>query len=97
MRLLPLTTRVAQQLGVDTTQGVVVADTQPGSTADRAGLQQADIIVSFNGTDIIDGRQFLRLVGEAPIGNAARIGVIREGRRLELKVPIEQRREQAAR
>ena len=97
MRLLPLTTRVAQQLGVDTTLGVVVADTQPGSTAERSGLQRADIIVSFHGTDVIDGRQFLRLVGEAPIGSAARIGVIREGRRLELKVPIEQRREQAAR
>jgi S1-C subfamily serine protease len=97
MWLLPLTTYVAHQLGVDTTQGVVVRDTQPGSTAERSGLQRADIIVSFNDTDVIDGRQFLRLVGEAPIGSAARIGVIREGRRLELKVPIEQRREQAAR
>jgi S1-C subfamily serine protease len=97
LNLIPLTTRIAQQLGVDTTLGVVVADTQPGSTAERAGLQRADIIVSFNGAEVVDGRQFLRLVGEAPIGSTARIGILREGRRLELKVPIEQRRNPAPR
>jgi S1-C subfamily serine protease len=89
MGLIPLTTRLAQRLGVRTTQGVVISDVGQGSTTERAGFEPGDIIVSFNGTDINEGNQLIRLVGEAPIGSTARIAILRGGRRLELKIPIE--------
>jgi len=97
MALMPLTTAIAQRLGADTTQGVVIREVGRGTAADRAGLQRGDIIVSYNGAEIVEGRQFIRLVGETPIGTTARIVVLRQGRRTELRVPIEQRRQQPLR
>jgi serine protease Do len=95
MTLMPLTTLVAQRLGVpgENTRGVVVREVLAGSTADRVGFQRYDIIVSYNGTDVVDSNELIRLVGETRIGSTATIVVLRKGKRTELKVPIEQRRQ----
>jgi S1-C subfamily serine protease len=45
-------------------------------------------VVSFNGIRVDDPGQFLRLLADAPIGSTARIGIVRDGRQVELKVPI---------
>ena len=95
LALIPLTTRLAQRLGAPNTQGVVVEDVMPESSADRAGFEPGDIIVRFNDTPITDGRQLLRLIGEARIGSTATVTVLRRGMRVELSnVPIEQPRQQ---
>ena len=89
--LRPVTPRLAQQLGATpTTQGVVVENVAPNSSAARADIQRGDIIVGYNGQEITEGRQFIRLIGESPIGSTAQLVVIRGGRRVELRVPIEQ-------
>ena len=59
--------------------------------------QQYDVIISFNDTPVIEPRQLVRLVGEAPIGGAAAVIVLRNGRRVELKIPIEQSTQQLVR
>jgi serine protease Do len=54
----------------------------------QAGLRPGDVIVSFNGTSITDGGQLNRLIQDARIGTTAVFGIIRDGRRLELKIPV---------
>jgi Do/DeqQ family serine protease len=97
IRVRELTTRISAQLGANNTQGVWVSQLDQRSAAGRAGLQQYDVIISFNDTPVIEPRQLVRLVGEAPIGSAARIVVLRNGRRVELKIPIEQSTQQLVR
>src|SRR4029453_2535280 len=58
----------------------------------RTGFEPGDIIVSFNGTEVKEDVQLVRLMGDAKVGSTASVIVIREGRRVELKVPIEQQR-----
>ena len=83
-----LNPRVAVRLGVPgNTRGVLVVDT---SRQLRTGFEQGDIIVSFNGTEVTEEVQLQRLVGEAKIDSTATVGVIRDGRRIEVKVPITQ-------
>jgi serine protease Do len=95
MSLTPLTTLRAQRLGApENTRGVIVADVLRGSPADRAGFAQYDIVVSYNGMDVVDSDELIRLVGETKIGSTATIAVLRRGKRIELKVPIEQGRSQ---
>jgi serine protease Do len=45
LQLQELTPRIAQQLGLEGAQGVVVTGVQPGSPAQRAGLKKGDVIV----------------------------------------------------
>jgi S1-C subfamily serine protease len=97
IKIRELTTRLATRLGADSTQGALVNQLDPRSSAGRAGLQLGDVIVSFNDTAVNTPRQLVRLVGEAAIGSTARVTVLRSGRRVELKLPIEQTTQQLPR
>ncbi len=91
MVLYPITTQVAQQLGVTQTSGAFVNEIDRRSPAYQAGLELGDIIVSFNGQNVIDPSHFVQLVSDARIGSTAVVGVIREGRQITLKIPVLQR------
>jgi S1-C subfamily serine protease len=47
--------------------------------------------VSFNGTSITDAAQLERLLSDAPIGSTGNVRVIRDGRAMDLRVPIQRR------
>jgi len=53
-----LTPRVASNLGWDRTYGVVVVGVEPGSPAERAGLQRGDVIAEVGGTRVQDDDDF---------------------------------------
>ena len=97
IRISELTTYVAARLGANNTQGAWISQLDPRSSAGRAGLQLYDVIVDFNDTQVSTPQHLVRLVGESPIGSVARITVSRNGRRVELKIPIEQPAQQPAR
>ena len=87
--IAPLSTLVAEQLGVPDARGVLIQAMRRDASAYAAGLRPGDVIVSFNGTAIVDGGQLSRLIQDARIGSTAAVAIIREGRRMELKIPIQ--------
>jgi serine protease Do len=87
-QVVPLTTRIANQLNLPDTKGALIYEMLRNSSAFQAGIRPGDVIVSFDGTSIEDPGQFSRLVSDAKIGSVVTIGVIREGRRQEMKVTI---------
>lgn len=70
-------------------QGVLVNDVQPGGPADKGGIRSGDVISDFDGEHVRSIRQMKRLLGETLDGMPVRIGVVRDGRRLELSVTPE--------
>jgi Do/DeqQ family serine protease len=89
IQIAPMTPQLARELGAPDTRGVLITQMMRRSPAFQAGLRPGDIVVSFNGTDIADGEHLTRLIGDAPIGRPATLGIIRDGRRQQLQVPIE--------
>jgi len=87
-QLVPLTTRVANQLNLSDTKGALVYEMLRNSSAYQSGIRPGDVIISFNGMPIDDPGQFSRLVSDSKIGSVATVGVIRDGKRQELKVTI---------
>jgi S1-C subfamily serine protease len=84
-----LTPQLAERVGSpDVRTGVVIWNLAAQSTAARGGIQRGDIVVTFNGTTVADGAQLTRLISDSAIGSTAAITVVRQGRRIELKVPI---------
>ncbi len=65
------------------------------SPADRAGLQQGDVVVGFDGRDVGGAQVLPRLVGNTPSGKEVILRVIREGRPVDIKVTIREFREDA--
>jgi Do/DeqQ family serine protease len=91
MRLYPLTTQLAAELGIRDTRGAFVNQIDRRSPAYQAGLQPTDVIVSFNGQTVDDPSHLVRLVADAKIGATATVGVVRQGRPLKLQIPVVQR------
>jgi Do/DeqQ family serine protease len=84
-----MTTEVAERLGAPDARGVLVTRIDSRSKAAASGLQPGDIIVGVNGTQIDTASQFLRGIAEAPIGSSATLNVIRDGKRITVRVPID--------
>jgi serine protease Do len=89
VEVMPLTSRLADELRAPRSDGIVVNQMARASAAYKAGLQPGDIIVSFNGQAIADPSQFVRLIADSAIGSTVRIEVLREGERSTLRIPIE--------
>jgi Do/DeqQ family serine protease len=83
-----LTPQVAEEVGAPDTSGALVIRMMRGSEAYNAGVRPGDVITAFNGTRIDDPSQLYRLVADAKIGSMATLKVFRNGRTLDLKVPI---------
>jgi Do/DeqQ family serine protease len=88
IELQSLTTQLAEQLGAPNTHGAVVIRMVQRSEAYTAGLRPGDIVTSFDAMAVQDGQHLLRLVSDAKIGTTVTLGVLREGTRLSVKVPI---------
>jgi Do/DeqQ family serine protease len=90
IKVQPMTTQIAQQLGAPNARGALVYSVDRRSDAYRSGLIEGDIIVSFNGSNIDDTSQFIRLLSDAPIGTTVVLGVLRQGRPVSVKVAVTQ-------
>jgi len=64
----PVTEEIAASFGLPKAKGALIADVMAGSPAEKAGLKQGDILVTFDGKEIKDARQLQLAVAEAPIG-----------------------------
>ena len=84
-----LTPELAARLGAPDARGVLVTRVDPRSRASAAGLEPGDVIVGVNGTQMDTASQFLRGIGEAPIGSTVTLNVIRDGKRTTVRVPID--------
>jgi len=78
----------AKELGIKETKGVGVAQVQPGSAAERAGLKKGDVITGFNGAEISDANVFRNLVASTAPGSVVTLNVLRDGRPLELRATL---------
>ena len=82
------TTRIVAELSLPDTRGALIYSIYPNSSAYQGGVRPGDVVVTFNGTAVEDPGHLARLISDAQIGSTASVGVIREGRRVELKVAI---------
>jgi serine protease Do len=78
----------AQGLGLPDTRGALVREVQPGSGAERAGIQRMDVIRAFNGTPINDASALPPLVGALAPGAKATVTILRDGRERDVTVVL---------
>ncbi|MBL8968452.1 MAG: PDZ domain-containing protein, partial [Spirochaetaceae bacterium] len=86
----------AEELGLPDSKGAFVAHVFNGSPADKAGILPGDVIVEANGSAVKSQDQVVRTVGDLAAGKTAPFSVYRDGKRLELKVLIEARKDSVA-
>ncbi|MBI2160078.1 MAG: trypsin-like peptidase domain-containing protein [Candidatus Rokubacteria bacterium] len=84
----PLTTELAQALGLRDTRGAVVSRVYPSSPAAAAGLLPNDVIVAFDSTAIEDYRHLQRLSADAEVGRTVTLQIVRSRERKSVQLTV---------
>jgi len=84
----PVTSDMAENLGLKQVSGAIVSSVASGSAADRAGMAQGDVIVSFNGQPVQDTNSLRNHVAAAEPGSSATVAILRNGSEKTLTVKL---------
>ena len=76
--------------GLDMAKGALVTDV-PTGPAEDAGMVAGDLITSFDGIDIKDTRELVKIVGNSPVGKEVPMIVLRNGEVIDLTVVLGRR------
>lgn len=79
---------LAQAYGLEAPRGAFVDEVQPDSPALRAGIENNDIVIAFNGIPINESSQLPYYVGQVRPGTEATITLLRNGQRMDLPVIV---------
>ncbi len=79
---------LAESFGLKRAEGALVSSVQPGSAAERAGLQPGDVIVKYDGRPVGAAGELSAQVGQAAPGDKAKLEILRKGERRELTATL---------
>jgi len=79
---------LAESFGMKNPEGALVLRVMENSPAAKAGFKDGDVVVEFNGKQIIRSSDLPLAVGHTPIGSEAEVKVVRESRNKTLRVKI---------
>jgi serine protease Do len=88
VRIQQVTSDIAEGLGISGTQGALVTDVTAGGPAAKAGVENGDLILGFDGKPIADSRALPRVVADTPIGKTVNVDLIRQGKKQTLRVTV---------
>jgi serine protease Do len=89
-----VTPELAKSFGMPEPMGALVAEVNPGTPAEKAGLQREDIITDFNGHPIHEMNELPRLVAETAPGTAVTLKVLRKGKEKTFNLTITELKEE---
>ena len=79
---------IASALGLEKTEGALIAQVDSRGPAAASGLRSGDVVRSFAGKPVEDSRDFARFVADAPPGSQVPVTVVRDGREVAVRLTI---------
>jgi serine protease Do len=77
--------------GLSAPRGVGISRVSEGSPAEKAGLKKGDVILQFDGEQVMTTRKLFRLIGEAAPEQTVRLAILRDGSEQQLSATLGQR------
>ncbi|MEX3014577.1 Do family serine endopeptidase [Gymnodinialimonas hymeniacidonis] len=90
VRIQDVDASMAEAMGLEEARGAMVTDVPTGPALD-GGVEVGDVILSFDGQEIEDTRELVRIVGESNVGETVRVLVFRDGATETLRVTLGRR------
>ncbi len=79
---------LAESFGLDRPHGALIAQISPDGPADRGGLEPGDVIVRFDGTEVLDSADLPHVVGLIKPGTEVAVELIRNRREQTLELEV---------
>ena len=87
--LSDVSTEKAQELKLPAVAGAIVDHVQKDSPAAKAGLEQGDAIIEFDGIRVRSSAELRRLIRETPVDRTVAIKIVRSGKSHVLSAKLE--------
>jgi Do/DeqQ family serine protease len=84
-----LTNELAGALDLSGTKGALVAEVVEGSAAEKAGIQEGDLIISVAGNTVRTAQEFHNLEGGLPVGEPLELKFLRESKERKVKLKVD--------
>jgi len=88
IRIQDLTPDLANAFGLNGKKGALIAEVEPGTPAEKAGLRSSDLIIAVNNKQVSSATELRNHIGLLRIGERVKITFIRKGRIRHLYVTI---------
>ncbi|MDA9493794.1 Do family serine endopeptidase [Bradyrhizobium sp. CCBAU 11361] len=79
VQVQPVTSEIADSLGLKEARGAIVDNPQDNSPAAKAGIEAGDVITAVNGTAIKDSRDLARTIATLAPGTSVKLDVFHKG------------------
>jgi serine protease Do len=71
--------------------GIVIEAVEPGSPADKAGMQAGDVITNVNGQPVHTGADLVNPIAQTPIGNSVQVRYVRNKQAKDVSLTVADR------
>ncbi len=88
-----MTPELAKSFGLKEKKGALVSEVVTGSPAEKAGIQQGDVIMEFDGKAVADSQELPRMVASTPVGKSVNVKLWRNGKALDQQVKVSEMEE----
>jgi serine protease Do len=88
VQIQPVTSEIAEGMGLKKAAGALVSEPQPNSPAAKAGIESGDVITSVDGNAVSDARDLARRIGTMAPGTSVKLGVLHQGQEKTVTVTL---------
>ena len=88
VRIQSVTDELAEGLHLKGSKGALIANVTEGGPAAKAGIEQGDVVIRFDGKVVDEMRKLPRMVAETPIDKQVEVVVWRKGKEVTVKVTL---------
>ncbi len=83
-----ITPELREAMNLKSLDGALISDVSEDTPADKAGLKAGDVVIAFNGEDVLDSSDLRNAVGLVQPGTRADITFLRDGSRRTIRIEI---------
>ena len=88
VQIQPVSKDFAESLGLENEKGAFVSNVNPKGPSKKAGIEDGDVILKFNDTEIIKMTDLPRVVAEADVGSIAKVEIWRKNKKIVIEVEL---------
>ncbi|KGF68223.1 serine peptidase [Hoeflea sp. BAL378] len=88
VQIQPVTEDIAESLGLEGQDGALVAEPQPDTPADKAGIKAGDVVTAVNGDTVKGPRELAKMIAAFDPGETVDISIWRNGKSETVKVEL---------
>jgi serine protease Do len=88
VQIQPVTSDIAEGLGLKKATGALVSEPQPNGPAAKAGVESGDVITAVDGNTVADARDLARRIGTMAPGTSVKLTVMHQGQEKTLTLTL---------